>query len=450
MMAPRSNSELNLSPRDSSSVRSSISLHRNSSTSSLPLRRTASTHALLNVVTQKFWAERIALLTCSFFVFWNFRTGSMMVNRLDSGIHQGQPFSFSERMHPQETYTHRKPMMPREMAKLRGPQGPKYNVLVTGAAGFVGMFTALELKRIGMTPIGYDNVNPYYSTQLKELRIQEMNRNGIEFVKGDVCDKDKLMETIREHNITRVIHLAAQAGVRYSLDNPDEYTRNNVDCFVRLLEAAVQSGLDKDVFIYASSSSVYGNNIKIPFRESDRLEDPASLYAATKRSDELIAQTYFNLYGMSSIGLRFFTVYGPFGRPDMAPWIFTDKISSNDTIRVFNHGQSRRDFTYVGDIVQGVVNALFVNTGQPELINLGNGRPVLLADFVRLVESEVGSKANIESVGMQRGDVPVTYADISKARRMLAYDPTTSLEEGIVKFVSWFRENEASQYRMNG
>jgi UDP-glucuronate 4-epimerase len=247
-----------------------------------------------------------------------------------------------------------------------------------------------------------------------------------------------------------VIHLAAQAGVRYSLDNPDEYTRNNVQCFVRLLETIVKSGLDEDAFIYASSSSVYGNNIKIPFRESDRLEDPASLYAATKRSDELIAQTYFNLYNMSSIGLRFFTVYGPFGRPDMAPWIFTDKISNNDSIRVFNHGRSRRDFTYVGDIVQGVVNALFVNTGQPELINLGNGRPVLLADFVRLVESKVGFKAIIDSVGMQKGDVPVTYADISKARRMLAYDPSTPLEEGIVKFVSWFRQNDASQYRMKG
>jgi UDP-glucuronate 4-epimerase len=341
-------------------------------------------------------------------------------------------------------------MTARQMEKLRGPEGPKYNVLVTGAAGFVGMFTALELKRIGMTPIGYDNVNPYYSTKLKKLRIQEMKRNDIKFVKGDVCDQDKLRQTIETYNITRVIHLAAQAGVRYSLENPDEYTRNNVECFVRLLETVVKSGLGEDAFIYASSSSVYGNNVKIPFRESDRLEDPASLYAATKRSDELIAQTYFNLYNMSSIGLRFFTVYGPFGRPDMAPWIFTDKISNNNTIRVFNHGRSRRDFTYVGDIVQGVVNALFVNTGQPELINLGNGIPVLLADFVRLVESEVGFKAIIDSVGMQKGDVPVTYADISKARRVLAYDPSTPLEEGIVKFVSWFRQNDASQYRMKG
>jgi UDP-glucuronate 4-epimerase len=200
--------------------------------------------------------------------------------------------------------------------------------------------------------------------------------------------------------------------------------------------------------IYASSSSVYGNNAKIPFRESDRLEDLASLYAATKRSDELIAQTYFNLYNMTSIGLRFFTVYGPYGRPDMAPWIFTDKISNNQTIQVFNHGESRRDFTYVEDIVQGVVNALLVKTDQPELINLGNGRPILLANFVSLVENQVGSKANIDSLGMQKGDVPVTYADISKARQMLSYDPRTSIEEGIVHFVKWFREHDASGFRM--
>jgi len=203
-----------------------------------------------------------------------------------------------------------------------------------------------------------------------------------------------------------------------------------------------------DTLIYASSSSVYGNNVNIPFRESDRLEDPASLYAATKRSDELIAQTYFNLYNMTSIGLRFFTVYGPFGRPDMAPWIFTQKISNNQTIRVFNHGESKRDFTYVEDIVQGVVNALFVKARQPELINLGNGRPIVLEDFVNLVEDQVGSKAIIDSVGMQKGDVPVTYADISKAGRMLAYRPSTPIEEGIIQFVKWFRKHDASQFRM--
>jgi UDP-glucuronate 4-epimerase len=211
----------------------------------------------------------------------------------------------------------------------------------------------------------------------------------------------------------------------------------------------VALNLATDPLVFASSSSVYGNNVKIPFRESDRLEDPASLYAATKRSDELLAQTYFNLYKLNSIGLRFFTVYGPYGRPDMAPWIFTDKISNQQTIRVFNHGQSKRDFTYVLDIVQGVVNSLFVDTKKPELVNLGNGQPVLLTDFVQLVEEKVGgAKAVIDSVGMQQGDVPVTYADISKARHLLAYNPNTTIEEGIQQFVSWFREHDASQYRM--
>jgi UDP-glucuronate 4-epimerase len=338
-------------------------------------------------------------------------------------------------------------MTPSRIAKLRGPEGPKYNVLVTGAAGFIGMHTALELKRLGMTPIGYDSVNNYYSTDLKQKRIDELDKNKITFVKGDVCDTDKLKETIRKHKITRFVHLAAQAGVRYSLDHPLEYTRNNVDCFVSLLELLNELDL-KDTLVYASSSSVYGNNVKVPFQETDMVADPASLYAATKRSDELIAHTYWNLYNISSIGLRFFTVYGPYGRPDMAPWIFTDKISNNETIRVFNHGNSQRDFTYVDDIVQGVVNSLLVHTGQPEMVNLGNGRPIVLADFVRLVEEGVGRKAQIHSVGMQKGDVPVTYADITKARRLLGYDPTTPIEEGITKFVAWFREHDASQYRM--
>mmetsp|Transcript_23028 Transcript_23028/g.48261 ORF Transcript_23028/g.48261 Transcript_23028/m.48261 type:complete len:425 (+) Transcript_23028:197-1471(+) len=351
--------------------------------------------------------------------------------------------------HPQAKYkeTSRR-MTKKRIEQLKGPHGSKFSVMVTGAAGFIGMHTAIELKRIGMTPIGYDNVNQYYSVELKESRIQELKKRDIEFFRGDVCDVAKLKSTIREHNITRFIHLAAQAGVRYSLDHPLEYTRNNVDCTVNILEVMVELGIKEDPLVYASSSSVYGNNIRIPFQETDRVEDPASLYAATKRSDELITHTYFNLHNISSIGLRFFTVYGPFGRPDMAPWIFTDKISHNETIRVFNHGKSRRDFTYVGDIVQGIVHSLFVNTGRPELVNLGNGRPVVLADFVRIVEERVGRKARIHSVGMQKGDVPTTYADISKARFLLGYNPTTTIEEGITSFVGWFRDHDASRYQM--
>mmetsp|Transcript_2461 Transcript_2461/g.5727 ORF Transcript_2461/g.5727 Transcript_2461/m.5727 type:complete len:459 (-) Transcript_2461:145-1521(-) len=353
----------------------------------------------------------------------------------------------------QDSYKYKsKSMTGDELSRLRGPGGPKYNVLVTGAAGFIGMHTAIELKRLGMTPIGYDNINNYYSTDLKGSRISELKSRGIHFELGDVCDADKLKEVIRNHNITRFIHLAAQAGVRYSLDHPFDYVHNNIDCTVNLLEVMKELDLREQPLVYASSSSVYGNNVKVPFLETDPVEDPASLYAATKRSDELIARTYFNLYNISSIGLRFFTVYGPYGRPDMAPWMFTDRIFNNETIQVFNHGQSRRDFTYVDDIVQGVVNSLLVDREatsiEAEVVNLGNGKPVLLADFVRIVEERVGRPANIESLGMQKGDVPKTYADISKARYLLGYKPTTSIEEGIDKFVTWFEEHEASKYRM--
>lgn len=421
--------------------------------SSTPRRSSSVASLQPNKRSNNFCIERITLFFGTFIVFCNFQASEMLHESLDNRIKimrfAGTPSILARRpLHPQDTYINEPQMMPERIQWLKGPEGPKYNVLVTGAAGFVGMHTALELKKIGMTPIGYDNLNPYYSTQLKELRIRELEEHDIAFVKADVCDRDALKQTIQTHNITKVIHLAAQAGVRYSLKHPMEYTHNNVDCFVHLLESMVALNLTTDPLVYASSSSVYGNNIKIPFKESDRLEDPASLYAATKRSDELLAQTYFNLYQLKSIGLRFFTVYGPFGRPDMAPWIFTDKISSQQTIRVFNHGESKRDFTYVGDIVQGVVNSLFVDINKPELINLGNGRPVLLADFVQVVEKEVGVKAVIDSVGMQKGDVPVTYADISKARRLLAYNPNTTIEEGIQNFVSWFREHDATQYRM--
>ena len=338
-----------------------------------------------------------------------------------------------------------------ELARLRGPDGPKYNVLVTGAAGFIGMHTAIELKRLGMKPVGYDIVNDYYNTDLKKSRIEELKKHGIKFKKGDVCDTKELKKIIQDKKITRVIHLAAQAGVRYSLDHPFEYTRNNVDCTVNVLEVMKELDLTEYPLVYASSSSVYGNNAKVPFQETDPVEDPASLYAATKRADELIARTYFNLYNISSIGLRFFTVYGPYGRPDMAPWIFTDKMTNEETFRVFNNGMSRRDFTYIDDIVQGVVNSLLLDKSkhnlEAEVINLGNGRPILLADFLRIVKDRVDKVAKIETLGMQKGDVPVTFADISKARHLLGYKPTTPIEEGIDKFVTWFNEHNATKYR---
>ncbi|CAJ1931119.1 unnamed protein product [Cylindrotheca closterium] len=402
-----------------------------------------------NGVTSTMWIRRVSFLLCGICAAVSLSIGHTFSDEMgDNNPRKGTGVPNS--VHPQDQYYYRLPEMTQKMlADFKGPNGPKPTVMVTGAAGFVGMWTCLALKKIGMTPIGYDVVNNYYSTDLKQSRIAKLKENGIEFVKGDVCDVGKLKETISNHQITRIIHLAAQAGVRYSLDHPMEYTRNNIDCFVYLLETIVELGLHKNGrFVYASSSSVYGNNKKVPFQESDRLEDPASLYASTKRTDELIGQTYYNLHNVSSIGLRFFTVYGAYGRPDMAPWIFSEKIMSNETIQVFNHGKSRRDFTYVEDIVQGVVNSLFVVPGQPELINLGNGRPVVLADFVRLVEKEVGWEAKKNHIGMQKGDVPVTYADITKARRMLGYNPNTPIEKGIADFVTWFRDANALQYRM--
>lgn len=398
------------------------------------------------------WASRTiqVLIMCTIFGLLSLVSGGMLVTSIQKDklveSYMSAPHELSA--HPQAKYKSQPAMTPSKMEELRGPDGPKWTVLVTGAAGFVGMHTALELKRIGMSPIGYDNVNSYYSTDLKRSRIAELESKNIPFHEADVCDVRALKEVIQQHKITRFIHLAAQAGVRYSLDHPLEYTRNNIDCTVYLLETLVELGLTKLPLVYASSSSVYGNNLKVPFAETDRVEDPASLYAATKRSDELICHTYYNLYNLSSVGLRFFTVYGPYGRPDMAPWIFTDKISNNQTIKVFNHGNSKRDFTYIDDIVQGVVNSLFVKAGSAELVNLGNGSPVVLADFVRVVEKNIATKAQIHSVGMQKGDVPVTYADIRKAKRLLAYQPTTSIDQGIAKFVQWFREHNASRYRM--
>ena len=257
------------------------------------------------------------LLYCAILMFFiaSMNVYVMLQSTIQSTVSDLDSINPPRITHPQEMYkeTSRR-MTKRRIETLKGPDGPKFSVMVTGAAGFIGMHTAIQLKEMGMTPIGYDNVNQYYSVELKESRIQELTKRDIAFVRGDVCDVDKLRETIQEHNITRFIHLAAQAGVRYSLDHPLEYTRNNVDCTVNILEVMVELGLTEEPLVYASSSSVYGNNVKIPFHETDRVEDPASLYAATKRSDELIAQTYFNLHNVSSIGLRFFTVYGPYGR----------------------------------------------------------------------------------------------------------------------------------------
>ena len=301
-------------------------------------------------------------------------------------------------------------------------------VLVTGGAGFVGHHTLMELQRRGVFAIGLDTFNDYYDVSLKYQRAN-ISRAVIH---GDVCmDVPSMLE---KYNITHVIHLAAQAGVRYSLTHPMAYVESNVECFVKLLEALKHTEIP---LIYASSSSVYGKNTKVPFSELDPVVQPVSLYAATKRENELLAHVYWNLYRQRSIGLRFFTVYGPLGRPDMAYYSFTKNIVEGNSIRVFNYGKLSRDFTYIDDIVDGVVRCLRVNY-EYEILNLGRGEPQELMTFIRTIEDAVGKKAVLKYEPMAKGDVLTTYADVSKARRMLGYEPKVSLKAGIGKFVEWY------------
>lgn len=319
--------------------------------------------------------------------------------------------------------------------QFRNPVMP-YRVLVTGGAGFIGMHTCLRLQATGHYVVAYDNLNTYYDPSLKAARVRELRDHNVPFVHADVCNSTALSNVLVHHRIDRVLHLAAQAGVRYSLDHPHEYVHNNINCFVTLLEAIKTKNIP---LVYASSSSVYGTNKKVPFAESDKVENPASLYAATKRADELIAKVYHNLHAVESIGLRFFTVYGPWGRPDMAYWSFTENILSGVPIRLFNHGKMGRDFTYIDDIVGGIVAALGTRTSSPLILNLGSHRPVPLNRFVHTIETKLGKKALIESVGMQPGDVPRTYADLTLSKELLGYNPTTTLEEGISRFIDWYK-----------
>jgi len=332
-------------------------------------------------------------------------------------------------------------MVSQTLLNVRTPMiknvGP-YRVLVTGGGGFIGMHTSLRLQANGHHVVAYDNLNSYYNPALKQSRIQKLHANDIPFVRADVCNATAMEAVIKEHRISHIVHLAAQAGVRYSIDHPHEYVRNNVDCFVTLLEAIKALNVR---LVYASSSSVYGKNDKIPFTETDPVERPASLYAATKRSNELIAHVYHDLYKQQSIGLRFFTVYGPWGRPDMAYWSFTKSILEQTPIRMFNHGNLERDFTYIDDVVDGIVASLDVLSYTPLILNLGSHRPVHLKRFIEIIEASVGQRAIIESVKMQSGDVPRTYADLAQSRRVLNYNPTTPLEVGIPRFVEWYLEH---------
>ncbi len=319
-------------------------------------------------------------------------------------------------------------------------------ILVTGAAGFIGFHVAAALCVRGETVIGIDNLNDYYDVSLKQARLAQLaSVRGFSFERADIADRAAIAKLFTDHpEIDRIVHLAAQAGVRYSLVNPFAYTDANITGQVTLLEAARRLPRLTHM-VYASSSSVYGGNTKLPFAVTDPVDRPISLYAATKRAGELIAFNYSHLHRLKLTGLRFFTVYGPWGRPDMSAYLFTKAILAGEPIPVFNNGDMRRDFTYIDDIVAGVVAALdrppADGGSEPphRLYNLGNHRSEPLMRFIEVIERACGRKATIEFKPMQPGDVPETYADIDASRRDLGFQPRTSIDEGIPRFVSWFR-----------
>ena len=313
-------------------------------------------------------------------------------------------------------------------------------IFVTGTAGFIGMHMAESLLNDGHEVVGLDNFNDYYDVSLKEARTARLEgRKGYTAVQGDLADYELLSMLCREHKFDRVCHLAAQAGVRYSIQNPAAYQKANLEGHLNILEACRHAKIPR--LVYASSSSVYGGNKKIPFSETDPVDNPVSLYAATKKADELMSHTYTHLYGLQTVGLRFFTVYGPWGRPDMAYWTFTEAMLKGKSIPVFNHGKMERDFTYITDIVAGVKAALFADGLEPyEIFNLGNSKPENLMDFIRTLADVLGVEPKMEMLPMQPGDVPVTFADVSKARKKLGYDPSTPISKGLPEFVKWYRE----------
>ncbi len=265
------------------------------------------------------------------------------------------------------------------------------------------------------------------------------SRDGFTMIRGDLTSYELLADSFKLHEPQLVCHLAAQAGVRYSIENPSAYQKSNLEGHLNILEACRHAGIER--LVYASSSSVYGGNKKVPFSEDDPVDHPVSLYAATKKANELMSHTYTHLYGLQTVGLRFFTVYGPWGRPDMAYWLFTDAMLNGRAIKVFNHGKMKRDFTYIDDVVAGVKASLFADGLEPyEIFNLGNSHPENLMEMIRVLGQALGVEPEMEMLPMQAGDVPITFADISKAQQMLGYQPTTSMEEGLNHFVAWYKE----------
>lgn len=318
-------------------------------------------------------------------------------------------------------------------------------ILVTGAAGFIGFHLSKKLLAQGVTVVGFDNLNDYYDVNLKYARLKELEPFGnFTFIKGDLADKKAVDALFAEHRFDIVVNLAAQAGVRYSIDNPQAYIESNVIGFFNILEACRHNPVEH--LLYASSSSVYGNQQKTPFSTDDDVSKPISLYAATKKSNELMAYTYSHLYSIPATGLRFFTVYGPFGRPDMAYFSFTQKIMKGETIKIFNNGDMYRDFTYVDDIVKGMENML-CNPPEPDengdratVYNIGNNSPEKLMYFIETLEKALSKTAVKEFLPMQPGDVYQTYADVTPLIENFGFKPSTSIEEGLGKFVEWYKE----------
>ncbi|MEK6794960.1 MAG: GDP-mannose 4,6-dehydratase [Spirochaetota bacterium] len=310
-------------------------------------------------------------------------------------------------------------------------------ILVTGGAGFIGSHTVRALLARGERVVCIDNFNDYYDVRIKEANTASFAGNAsFSLHRADICDREFMTALFKQYKFDAVCHLAARAGVRPSIADPFIYQRTNIEGTLTLLDRARQ--YDVKNFVFASSSSVYGNSQKIPFSETDNVDKPISPYAATKRATEIIAYTYHHLYGLPITALRFFTVYGPSGRPDMAPYLFTDAIANGRTITRFGDGTSKRDYTYVDDIVQGILAA--IDTALPyEIMNLGNNSPVALNDFIATIERHLGKKAVIQEKPVQPGDVDITYADISKAQKLLGYRPTTSIDEGLGRFIDWYK-----------
>jgi UDP-glucuronate 4-epimerase len=324
--------------------------------------------------------------------------------------------------------------------------------LVTGAAGFIGSYVAEKLCQQGHDVIGLDNLNDYYDINLKLARLKKVkNYTNFTFVKMDLADRVEIAKLFTKEQFQRVIHLAAQAGVRYSIENPMAYIDSNIVGFTTILEGCRHNNVQH--LVYASSSSVYGMNPKIPFAASDSVDHPVSLYAATKKSNELMAHSYSHLYGIPTTGLRFFTVYGPAGRPDMAPWLFTDAILKGAPIKVFNHGKMQRDFTYIDDIVEGVIRIQDVvpistpdwqgfdpsmSTAPYRIYNIGNNQPIELSTFISAIEKACGKVAEKIMLPMQAGDVKRTFADIDSLTDIVGFRPETSIEDGMKRFVDWF------------